>query len=85
MLRHSESLMCSLDLENWYYAPAGMLSFMAKLQKETGGSSVPTILSTHPATKDRIVALKKQIDPQTDNVGGGLNGDVYRQKIKASL
>jgi beta-barrel assembly-enhancing protease len=67
------------------YAPAGMLSFMAKLQQETGNSSVPTILSTHPATKDRIAALKKQIDPQTASVGEGLNRDVYRSKIKALL
>jgi beta-barrel assembly-enhancing protease len=73
------------NLMNVGYAPAGMLSFMAKLQQETGGSSVPTILSTHPATKDRIAALKEQIDPQTANVGEGLNGDVYRKKIKALL
>jgi predicted Zn-dependent protease len=67
------------------YAPVGMLSFMRKLQKEAGDSSVPAILSTHPATKDRIAALEKKIDPQTANIGDGLNKEVYRSKIKALL
>jgi beta-barrel assembly-enhancing protease len=73
------------SLKKTGYAPLGMLSFMRKLQKEAGDSSVPTILSTHPATKDRIAALEEQIDPQTANVGDGLNKEAYRSKIKALL
>jgi beta-barrel assembly-enhancing protease len=67
------------------YAPIGTIGFMKKLQQEAGDSSVPSILSTHPATKDRIKALEKQIDPQTANIGNGLDREAYRRRIKALL
>jgi predicted Zn-dependent protease len=42
------------------YEPTAMISFMQKLAQQ--GGSTPTILSTHPATNDRIVALQKQLN-----------------------
>ena len=42
------------------YEPTAMISFMRKLAQQ--GGSTPTILSTHPATSDRIVALQKQLN-----------------------
>ena len=42
------------------YEPTAMISFMQKLTQQ--GGSTPTILSTHPATSDRIVALQKQLN-----------------------
>ncbi|MGA7938092.1 MAG: M48 family metallopeptidase, partial [Kovacikia sp.] len=43
------------------YAQSAMIAFMNKLLKNS--SSVPTFLSTHPATADRVARLKQQIDP----------------------
>jgi predicted Zn-dependent protease len=64
------------------YAPIGMVSFMEKLLEK--GGSVPTFLSTHPATSERIKALEKKLDPQTAKVGNGLDNQAYRSRI-ASL
>jgi predicted Zn-dependent protease len=64
------------------YAPIGIVSFMQKLLEK--GGSVPTFLSTHPATSERIKALDKKLDPQTANVGNGLDNQAYRSRI-ASL
>ena len=59
------------------YAPGGMVSFMEKLQ---GGSSPPTVLSTHPATGERIDRLQASItQPQQ---GKGLNSQVYQQRTQ---
>ena len=63
------------------YAPAGILGFMQKLL-EKGGSS-PSFLSTHPATSDRIKILQEQINPQTVNVGDGLNSQDYKNRISS--
>ncbi len=41
------------------YAQSGMVSFMQKLLKK--GGSVPTFLSTHPGTSDRIDNLRRAI------------------------
>jgi predicted Zn-dependent protease len=65
------------------YAPSAMLSFMEKLLKS--GGSVPTFLSTHPATSDRISALKQAIDPAKENVGDGLDNTAYKSNIRALL
>lgn len=74
-----------LGLENLRkanYAPAGMISFMEKLLRQ--GGSVPSFLSTHPGTSERIDALQQQIDPATAQVGDGLNQGAYKREI-ASL
>ena len=60
------------------YAESAMVSFMKKLL--SSGSS-PTFLSTHPATKDRIVALERAIDPQKAN-GNGLDSNTYKSQIR---
>jgi predicted Zn-dependent protease len=62
------------------YAQSAMVSFMEKLLKQ--GGSGPTFLSTHPATKNRIVRLRKAIDPQQGNVGAGLDRAVYKANIR---
>ncbi len=66
------------------YAPSGMLSFMRKLQ-ELSNSSVPTFLSTHPATSDRVVALESKIDHNFANNGQGLNNRAYQRRIRPLL
>lgn len=62
------------------YAESAMVSFMEKLLKQ--GSSVPTFLSTHPATKNRIARLRNAIDPQQGRVGDGLDSGSYRANIR---
>jgi predicted Zn-dependent protease len=61
------------------YAQSAIVSFMEKLQ---GSRSVPAFLSTHPATSDRIKALKRAIDSQSANVGNGLDSAAYKAKIQ---
>jgi len=64
------------------YAPSAMVAFMQKL---VGQSSIPSILSTHPAPRDRIRALEQQMNPATANHGTGLDTAAYRQHIQALL
>jgi predicted Zn-dependent protease len=61
------------------YAPSAMVAFMRKLLRQ---SSVPTFLSTHPATSDRISRLSQAIDNSRENSGGGLDNATYRAKIR---
>lgn len=61
------------------YAPAAMTAFMQKLLTQR---SVPNILSSHPATSDRITALNRQINPITANTGSGLDNAAYRVQIR---
>ncbi|MDX2214944.1 MAG: M48 family metallopeptidase [Oculatellaceae cyanobacterium bins.114] len=61
------------------YAPSAMVAFMQKL---IGQSSVPSFLSTHPATRDRIRALERQIPPASANTGTGLDNTAYRNRIQ---
>lgn len=63
------------------YAPSAMVSFMQKLLKS--GGSVPTFMSTHPNTSDRINALERAIKPATANAGNGLDNNAYKNKIRA--
>ena len=63
------------------YAPAGILGFMQKLLQR--GGSTPSFLSTHPATDERIKILQQQIDPQTVNVGTGLDERAYQNRIRS--
>lgn len=65
------------------YAPSAMVEFMKKLLNS--GRSTPTILSSHPATSDRITALNQVIDPAIANVGDGLNNNAYKTKIRPVL
>jgi predicted Zn-dependent protease len=65
------------------YAPSAIIAFMEKLLKK--GNSLPTFLSTHPATSDRIKALEQAISPATANVGEGLNESTYKDKIRVLL
>lgn len=64
------------------YAPSAMVTFMEKLLDQR---SIPTFLSTHPATSTRINELNEQIDPATANVGDGLDSASYRAKIRSLL
>jgi beta-barrel assembly-enhancing protease len=67
-------------LSNSGYAQSGMVSFMQKLLSNR--RSTPTFLSTHPATGDRITALKKGINIQPTTGKAGLDTDTYRSNIK---
>jgi predicted Zn-dependent protease len=64
------------------YAPSAMVSFMQKLL--TKSSSVPSFLSTHPATNARITALREQINQQpSNNSQEGLNPTEYQGRIRS--
>ncbi len=62
------------------YAPSAMVSFMSKLLR--GGGSVPTFLSTHPATSERISRLQQSIS-QSGDFGDGLDSRVYRARLRS--
>ncbi|WP_250122879.1 M48 family metallopeptidase [Chroococcidiopsis sp. CCMEE 29] len=64
------------------YAESAMVAFMEKLLKQ--GRSAPSFLSTHPATGDRITALRREIDPQKAD-GDGLNNAAYKANIRPLL
>lgn len=68
-----------INLRQAGYAPIGMLTFMEKLRQKRG--FVPSFLSTHPATSERIILLQQQIDPATAQIGNGLDPQVYRARI----
>lgn len=75
-----------LGLENMKavgYAPIGMINFMETLLQYS--SNAPSILSTHPATSERIVALEEQINPATANQGAGLDESAHQRAIKPIL
>lgn len=61
------------------YAPSAMVSFMNKLLRQ---SAVPTFLSTHPATNDRISRLQQSI-PATGQYGDGLDSAAYRARLRS--
>lgn len=44
------------------YDPTGAIEVQEILQRESGGSRPPEILSTHPASETRIAELKKRFD-----------------------
>ncbi|MEC4815002.1 MAG: M48 family metallopeptidase [Scytonema sp. PMC 1069.18] len=62
------------------YAQSGMVSFMQKLLKSRSG--VPTFLSTHPATSDRIQSLERAIKAQPSNGNAGLDKNTYQANIR---
>lgn len=65
------------------YAQSAMVSFMKKLEKNSG--SIPTILSTHPGAKDRVLSLQKQINNKPSKDNNGLDNISYQAKIKLLL
>jgi predicted Zn-dependent protease len=69
-------------LGNAGYAQSAMIDFMKKLLSK---SSPPTFLSTHPATSDRIAAMRQSINPANADRGEGLNSGEYKQKIQQFL
>jgi predicted Zn-dependent protease len=62
------------------YAPSAMVSFMSKLLQDR---SVPTVLSTHPATADRIARLEQVI--RGGDFGDGLDRTAYRARLRSLL
>ncbi|MBW4648967.1 MAG: M48 family metalloprotease [Kastovskya adunca ATA6-11-RM4] len=64
------------------YAPSAMVEFMEKLLQKR---SVPTFLSTHPATSDRIGTLQRQIPSTEANTGDGLDEAAYKRQIRPVL
>ena len=63
------------------YAQSGMVDFMKKLLNQP---SPPSILSTHPATSDRIAAISQAIDPNLAS-GEGLNNAAYKVEMRRLL
>jgi len=63
------------------YAQSAMVSFMEKLLGR--GGSMPTFLSTHPNTRDRIAELRRNIDPMMAT-GDGLDSQAYRDRLRSS-
>jgi predicted Zn-dependent protease len=61
------------------YAESAMIAFMNKLLRQS--ASVPTFLSTHPGTADRIARLKQTVDPARAD-GLGLDNATYRARIR---
>jgi beta-barrel assembly-enhancing protease len=64
------------------YAQSEMVAFMQKL---LGKGSVPTFLSTHPDTSQRIQQIKKNITIQPSSLKDGIDSSIYKSKIKLLL
>lgn len=64
------------------YAPSGLIRFLEKLGTQR---SVPAVLSTHPATAERITRLRQLVDPADANVGAGLDTPAYQARIRPLL
>lgn len=62
------------------YAPIGMVNFMKKLAAQGSGSV--SLLSTHPDTGRRIVALQNALNPQTAYQGDGLDAQAYQRNLR---
>lgn len=73
-----------VNLKNAGYAPIAMISFMEKLL-ESDSSNIPSILSTHPDTKIRVVELQQSIDLSTAQQGDGLNPREHQRQIRSLL
>lgn len=61
------------------YAQSAAPAFMSKLMRQ---SSMPTFLSTHPATADRVARLKQSVNPAMEN-GAGLDNAAYKARIRS--
>lgn len=67
------------NVERAGYAPNAVIAFLQKLLNQR--ARVPSFLSTHPATSDRIERLEENIDPRTGNRGAGLDTAAYRARV----
>jgi predicted Zn-dependent protease len=65
------------------YDLQGAITFMEKLLQK--GGSVPSILSTHPATSKRIEEMQKIVYINPVNQGNGLDSATYEQNIQQML
>ncbi|MCW6036420.1 M48 family metalloprotease [Spirulina subsalsa FACHB-351] len=67
------------------YEPTAMISFMQKLQRQ--GGQIPTFLSTHPATGDRIRLLQEALrqNPPTETEVRGVATAPYQATIRQLL
>ncbi|MFM8294686.1 MAG: M48 family metallopeptidase, partial [Microcystaceae cyanobacterium] len=63
------------------YAPIGMVNFMKKLQSK--GGSPPEILSSHPDTQNRVIALQRKISPEWAEQGAGLDSKAYKDQLQS--
>lgn len=61
------------------YPQSALIAFLEKLLDQP---SPPSFLSTHPATRDRISAIQKTIDPSNANTGYGLDEQAYNSVIQ---
>ncbi|MBE9230076.1 M48 family metalloprotease [Phormidium sp. LEGE 05292] len=61
------------------YPQSALIAFLEKLLDQP---SPPSILSTHPATRDRIAAIQKAIGPSNANTGYGLDPQAYRAAVQ---
>ncbi|MGK7945392.1 MAG: M48 family metallopeptidase [Microcystaceae cyanobacterium] len=62
------------------YAPIAMVNFMKKLAAQGKGNI--TLLSTHPDTNQRVIALQNSLDPSTATQGYGLNSQAYQREFR---
>ncbi|MBR8839615.1 MAG: M48 family metalloprotease [Stigonema ocellatum SAG 48.90 = DSM 106950] len=65
------------------YSQSAMVAFMQKLLNKSSGA--PAFLNTHPATFDRIQALKSAINANPSNGSAGLDNAAYQTNIQALL
>lgn len=63
------------------YSESAMVDFMGKLLRQ---SAVPTFLSTHPATNERINRLRQALQASPSG-GAGLDTAAYRSRIRTLL
>ncbi|MEO1432678.1 MAG: M48 family metallopeptidase [Cyanobacteria bacterium J06633_8] len=66
------------------YAPQAMVSFMKKLQSKSR-SGIPTFLSTHPATSNRVQYLQSWVNAKPSKGKDGLSTTAYRRNIRPLL
>ena len=72
-----------INLRQAGYAPIGMITFMKKLTQK--GGSPPALLSTHPATSQRVQALNQALSPDIAYQGDGLDNQAYQREFRALL
>jgi len=78
------------------YNPSGMVNFMRTLEQASGGSNVPTFISTHPSPQNRVSLLQQRINTNnqtpeitsyvSDHCAGqnnGLDQQVYRNRLQS--
>lgn len=65
--------------------PSGMITFFRKLQEEQGGASPPAILSTHPATTERIANLERLLATGGKFSPIDLNYGEFKERLRERL